>query len=271
MSFEPPGEGRLRALAHFCHFVAIPSVPCRAVECKAPGMFDETTKIALFAVFLVAWIAALAAEQYSPRPDMATAVDRSQLPALPLQASPDGSPAQTPVATMQVDLSEGFEASLLYGYVIEGLVVTRREYRFDATSAISPIDLGIVWGDLAEPGGMQDIEFSTSPRAVWAYARPDATLPPNWLHQVTNNHLIPANQAVSEALLAIEVGAMVRLRGYLVDVTGNRISPWRSSTRRGDSTIASGCEIILVTDVEVLPQIPKEYSSQATGLDLDLP
>ena len=53
--------------------------------------------------------------------------------------------------------------------------------------------------------------------------------------------------------MAIEVGAQVRLRGYLVEVTGDRISTWSSSTRRDDSTIVGGCEIILVTDVEILP------------------
>jgi hypothetical protein len=44
----------------------------------------------------------------------------------------------------------------------------------------------------------------------------------------------------------------VRIRGYLVVVTGEEIRPWRSSTRRNDSTIIGGCEIILVTGIEVL-------------------
>lgn len=216
-------------------------------------MFDEGTKITLFVIALAAWIATLAAEQYGPRPDLATAVDTSQLPPLPFTALPDGAPAQTPVAATRVELGDGFEASLLNGYVLEGLVVTRREFRHDPTSAISPLDLGIVWGDLAEPGGIDDIEFSTAPRAVWSVPSPDAVLPDNWLEQVTNNHMIPANQAVNDALMAIEVGTHVRIRGYLVEVTGDRIAPWRSSTRRGDSTIFGGCEIILVTGVEVMP------------------
>ena len=216
-------------------------------------MFDEGTKIALFVAFLAAWIISLAAEQYGPRADLATSVDTSQLPPLPLTASSDGSPAQTRVTEMRVELSEGFEARLMHGYVLEGLVVTRREFRYDPTSPISPLDLGIVWGDLAKPGGIDDIEFSTAPRAVWSVPSPDAALPDDWLSQVTNNHLIPANQAVNDALMAIQIGTRVRIRGYLVEVTGERISPWRSSTRRGDSTIFGGCEIILVTEVEGLP------------------
>jgi hypothetical protein len=79
-------------------------------------------------------------------------------------------------------------------------------------------------------------------------------LPAGWEEQVTNNHLIPANQAVNEALLAVEIGARVRLHGYLVVVTGEGIAPWRSSTRRDDNTIIGGCEIVLVTKVEILPE-----------------
>lgn len=216
-------------------------------------MFDEGTKIILFAIVIAAWIFTLADERYAPRADLETAVDTSQLPPLPLTAAPDGSPAQTDVTAMQVELSDGFEAGLMNGYVLEGLVVTRREFRYDPTSTISPLDLGIVWGDLAEPGGIDDIEFRTAPRAIWSIPAADAALPANWLEQVTNNHLIPANQAVNDALMAIEVGSHVRIRGYLVRVTGDSIAPWRSSTRRGDSTIFGGCEIILVTGVEVLP------------------
>ena len=154
---------------------------------------------------------------------------------------------------MQIPLGDGFHARLMHGYVLEGRVVTRREYRHDATSPISPLDLGIVWGDLAEPGGIDDIDFSTATRAIWSVPTPDADLPADWNDKVTNNHLIPANQALSDTLMVIEVGAHVRISGYLVEVTGNRIRPWRSSTKRGDNTIIGGCEIILVTKVELLP------------------
>ncbi len=216
-------------------------------------MFDEGTKITLCAVVAAAWILSMASEQYGPRAELATALDASQLPPLPVSASPDGAPAQTRVAAMRVALGDGFEARLMHGYALEGLVVTRREFRHDATSTISPLDLGIVWGDLAEPGGIDDIEFRTAPRAIWSTPAPGADLPADWNEQVTNNHLIPANQAINDALMAIEVGTHVRIRGYLVEVTGDQIRPWRSSTRRGDNTIIGGCEIILVTKVQVLP------------------
>ena len=106
-------------------------------------MFDEGMKITLLCIGLAAWVLTLAAEQNAPREEVATVVDISVLPALPARAEPDGAPAQTDVAGVRVDLGDGFEARLLNGYVIEGIVVTRREFRYDATSAISPLDLGI--------------------------------------------------------------------------------------------------------------------------------
>jgi hypothetical protein len=217
-------------------------------------MFDEGTRITLFGAAAAAVLLSLVLERNAPRAELATAVYSGRLPNLPLSARPDGSPAQTDIAAMRVELGHGFEARLLYGYVLEGLVVTRREFRNDATSAVSPLDLGIVWGDLAEPGRAEGISFRAVHRGVRFRPEPGTALPVDWEEQITNNHLIPADPAVNAALMAVAVGDRVRLRGYLVVVTGEGILPWRSSTRRDDNTIFGGCEIILVTGVEVLPE-----------------
>lgn len=216
-------------------------------------MFDDNLKPVLFAIGAVAVLMGLATDRYGPRTDLATAVDTGALPPVPATAGPGGAPAQTPVAALRVALGGGFEARLLYAYTLEGRVVTRRQFRNDPTSAVSPLDLGIVWGDLARPGGTDALSFRTRPRAVSYRAEPGAILPRGWETQVTNNHLIPADPSVHAALNGVAVGDHVRLQGYLVVVTGDQITPWRSSTRRDDNTIIGGCEIILVTGVEVLP------------------
>jgi hypothetical protein len=220
-------------------------------------LFDEDGKITLFVVAAAAFLLTATLDRAGPREDLETAIDTGRLPALPLSARPDGTPAQTRVAAMQVALGDGFEARLLHGYVLEGRVVSRREFRNDATSAVSPLDLGIVWGDLAEDGATDELSFRAGQRVLWTRFGPEVELPRNWEEQVTNNHLIPANQSVNDALMAVEVGQQVRLSGYLVIVTGEDIRPWRSSTRRDDSTIVGGCEIILVTGIEVLGEEEK--------------
>lgn len=215
-------------------------------------MFDEGTKIAVFAIVLAAWVFGQSADRLAPPPDLGTAIDASELPPLPLTVAQDGAPAQARLPKMRVGLGHGFEAQLMASYVIEGRVVTRRTYRNDPTSAISPLDLGIVWGDLAAPGGTEALTFRTGHRLIWFSNAPDAKLPDDWMQQVTNNHLIPADQSINDALMAIGLGTRVRVRGYLVTVSGDGIKPWRSSTRRDDGSIVGGCEIILVTDVQVL-------------------
>ena len=85
-------------------------------------MFDEGTKITLFAVAAAAFLGTMALERNAPRTELGTAVDAGLLPPLPLSAAPDGSPAQNAIASMRVELGHGFEARLLYGYVIEGHV-----------------------------------------------------------------------------------------------------------------------------------------------------
>lgn len=216
-------------------------------------MFDDTMKPLLFAIGAAALLMGLAQDGYGPRADLATAVDTDALPPVPSSAAPGGAPAQERVTAMRVALGAGFEARLLYAYTLDGRVVTRREFRHDPTSAISPLDLGIVWGDLARPGGTDDMTFRARPRAVAYSADAGARLPGGWETQVTNNHLIPASRSVHDALMAVAVGDLVRLQGYLVVVTGEGLAPWRSSTRRDDNTIIGGCEIILVTAVRVLP------------------
>jgi hypothetical protein len=142
----------------------------------------------------------------------------------------------------------------MYGYALEGEVVTRRDFWTDAISTVSPLDLGIVWGTLADGSATEVLSFDNGFRMIFYRPATTIDLPDGWEAQVTNNHLIPASDAVREALLAVQVGERVRLRGFLVTITGDGIAPWQSSTRRDDNTIIGGCEIILVREVEILSE-----------------
>ncbi len=77
------------------------------------------------------------------------------------------------------------------------------------------------------------------------------------MQQVSNNHVIPANKAVFRQLAALKTGDMVRLRGYLVDITDKQRIGWHwgsSLTRQDTATHWGGnntnCETIYVTGVE---------------------
>lgn len=219
-------------------------------------MFDGHDKMWLLCALIGAGLFSVVAQTRPPEVIVATPVDPAMLPELPEQAGPGGVPAQTDTPRQTVELGGGFSATLLHGYVLEGAVVTRRRFWTDAVSAISPLDLGIVWGEMERSAAMDAVSFRAGFRMVSYRAATGAALPAAWEEQITNNHLIPASPAVWESLSRIETGDRVRLRGYLVTVTGDGISPWRSSTRRDDNTIIGGCEIILVREVEILQRGP---------------
>ena len=65
-----------------------------------------------------------------------------------------------------------------------------------------------------------------------------------------NMHLIPASATVARALEQARPGAVVTLRGWLVDVSAPDGWQWRSSRTRTDSG-AGACEVIWVEDVEL--------------------
>ena len=59
-------------------------------------------------------------------------------------------------------------------------------------------------------------------------------------------HLIPDNDTVRRAIASLRVGALVEMKGYLVEA--RRTAPvltWRSSLRRDDTGDGS-CELMLV-------------------------
>lgn len=214
-------------------------------------MFDKSDMPLLFCGVMFAGVLSLAAGSQEPPLETPISVEAASLPAVPVGTAPDGAPLQTAVPPQIVDMAEGFQAELLYAYALDGRVVSRRAFRGRGVNQISPLDLGIVWGEMAEHGVAEGMRF-TAGRRVLNFRTDDISgLPANWEQQITNNHLIPASEVVRAALLDVEVGQRVRITGYLVNITSEGTSPWRSSITRTDGSIVSGCEIILVRSVQV--------------------
>lgn len=229
-------------------------------------MFDRSDSLLLFCGLLVAGVVMLAADQgEGPRVEMSEAA--AGLTSLSTELPLGAEPLQVDIPNKTVALGGGYDAKLMHSYVLSGRVVTRREYRHSNVADLSPLDLGIIWGDLLEPRYDNMLRYRTGKRMIRFQANPGADLPEDWETFVTNNHLIPASESIRTALMQIEVGQAVRLSGYLVSVTGNNLRPWTSSVRRDDGSIIGGCEIMLVTAVEVLPEAPQPGLQQARAGD----
>lgn len=172
----------------------------------------------------------------------------------PIQTEADG---RTRIDFLGGEANITFE----YAYEIEGLAVhTRRYFGFLSMSdAISPMDVGLAWGRVAEYNKTVDFNWDHGDRYL-KYEINDARAllkvgGLNYINShVSNNHLIPADFSVSHKVKKIRKGDHVKIKGYLVSVYGKRYGreyAWESSTSRTDEGNGA-CEVIYVTDVEFL-------------------
>lgn len=141
-------------------------------------------------------------------------------------------------------------------YQITGYAVEKSTLLLDEWDFVTPMDLALVWGPVADPAVLKRLSFHLSRRYVsyrWDGAAPLA--PGVMQSHIANHHLIPANEEVERALGTIRVGDAVTLSGRLVDLevrdaAGRERHRSRTSLTRAD--VGSGaCEQIWVEAVAV--------------------
>ena len=139
-------------------------------------------------------------------------------------------------------------------YKISGVVVSKKSYSDDWEGEISPVDLAIAWGKLAEPDFGRYITFSHGYRWYryqWKVGGPfDAMYV---IAHSANNHIIPARENIQRALKVIKKKDRVVLEGYLVNLKGTykgREVAWNTSMSRTDTGNGS-CELFYVSKVRI--------------------
>lgn len=145
----------------------------------------------------------------------------------------------------------------LADYTITGVVISTERYFFDPTSSISPIDVAIAWKKMSMPEVITEFKFKhrrrcllyTSKKGYWPIMEQDIRT------SISNNHCIPADKNIKKKLFKIKQYDLVRIKGQLVKAEKPGMMPWTSSLSRKDTSSWGemlGCEIIYVTDVEIL-------------------
>jgi len=139
-------------------------------------------------------------------------------------------------------------------YQLAGKVVSKKDYSDGWEAEISPLDLAIVWGKLAEPEYEKYISFSQRNRWYFYEYKPDSPLDNSYIiSHSSNNHLIPATHNISLALRTIRKEERVILNGLLVNLKGTYKGGqvyWNTSLTRKDTGNGS-CELIYVTKVRI--------------------
>ena len=143
-----------------------------------------------------------------------------------------------------------FEIAPRASYDIEARVLSVEPYRVDGGAKLSPLDFAVGWGPMSDTAVLDHFRVTQGARFFTIYPDEEAIDLDTALLGSANMHLIPDNGLVLEQLKEVRAGNIVRLQGYLVDVSGPDGYAWTTSLTRQD-TGAGACELFYVEKVDV--------------------
>lgn len=143
-----------------------------------------------------------------------------------------------------------YQLTPLADYEIEARVLSRENYSIDGGSSLSPTDLAVGWKRMSDTAVIEQLDISQSVRFFSYRWRSEPPIPLAEIERSSANmHIIPADDRVASDLGKVRPGAIVRLRGQLVEARRGDGFQWRSSLTRTD-TGAGACELFLVDSIE---------------------
>lgn len=164
----------------------------------------------------------------------------------------DAEPQQSEPGSRSPISHGDYQLTPLADYEIEARVLSREDYSIDAGSDLSPTDLAVGWKRMSDSVVIEQLDVRQSVR-FFSYRW--SSQPPIPLAEIerssANMHMIPSDDSVARDLGKVRQGAIVRLRGQLVEARRSDGFQWRSSLSRTD-TGAGACELFLVDSIERL-------------------
>ncbi|WP_439502966.1 hypothetical protein [Methylophaga sp.] len=163
----------------------------------------------------------------------------------------DKAPLQAEVADLPPIPFDDYAIQPMAEFTLEARVLAREDYWLGRETDLSPTDLVLGWGEMADPEVVRQINIRQSGR--WYFWQVDSFPIPrrNIETQSANMHLIAANDEVARTLKQIRPGQLITLQGYLVNVNADDGWGWRSSLTR-DDTGANACELIYVKQLKII-------------------
>ena len=139
-------------------------------------------------------------------------------------------------------------------YKISGVVVGKKTYSSGWDGKISPVDLAITWGKLADPGSHRYVTYNQGYRWYFYQYKPGSPFDNSYIiSHSSNNHIIPANENIRKAVKAVKRKDKVALEGFLVNLKGTykgQPVTWNTSLSRTDTGNGS-CELFYVSKVRI--------------------
>jgi len=165
---------------------------------------------------------------------------------------------------------KGFTYSVkpLFGYELWGMIVS---YHHSASfidishkqwnDYLNTKDICVIWGRNVETGVYERMRFRNRDFTCY-YRYPDRETGELFTENcLSNNHILPADPLVAEAVLRARQGDQVHFKGWLVSY-GIKGAPYA----RGSSTVRNdrgngACEVVYVTEFEILREANSGWRS----------
>ena len=136
-------------------------------------------------------------------------------------------------------------------FEVTGKILSKRNYRRDRLAAVVPWDFALGWGPMSDEQNLRALTITQGSRFAFIGGRVPGLERVILDRSYANLHLSPADTAIEEALAAVPSGALIRLRGRLVDLSLPDGALIPTSLDRED-TGPGACEIMFVQSAVVL-------------------
>lgn len=141
-----------------------------------------------------------------------------------------------------------FELTPRASYDISARVLSVEPYRVDGGAKLAPLDFAVGWGPMSDSAVLEHFRITQGARFFTLYPDETAIDLTTALRSSANMHLIPATAGIRDLLGKVRRGQVVRMQGFLVNVSGPNGYTWNSSLTR-DDTGAGACELFYVESV----------------------
>ncbi len=156
-------------------------------------------------------------------------------------------PVQTSIADTELRVDD-YVLTERADFSLTGKLLAKRRYRWDDLAGVAPWDFAVAWGALSDEVILAETRLVQGGRLMYWHLY-DSPLPLTEVERSSANlHLIPGSEAIGEQLAAVPRGAIVTVRGRLVDVRLPDGKTIPTSLSRFDTGVGA-CEILKVEAV----------------------
>ncbi len=176
-------------------------------------------------------------------------------------------PRQTEIKQAPLDVAFGdveYRVEPSHRYALDGLVVSYKIHDADHllhriwNDHLNVADLCVVWGHDAGGVDLHAFDFANGEFTCTFRTRSDKEWRAFRLDQISNNHLITADNALRKLISDIAVGDQIHLEGYLASYSNASGFHRGTSTTRKD-TGNGACETVYVTAFDTFDPAPRSW------------